>query len=429
LAQAVRSKGTKELTCEVPRAAMATARPVVSVYKCDDPSTKSSTLPMPIVLCSPLRPDIVRSVYTNMSKNKRQAYALSPKAGYHTAAESWGTGRAVARIPRVPGGGTHRAGQAAFGNMCRGGGMFAPTKVWRRWHRRVNVTLKRHAVAVALASSTLPPLVMARGHKLDEVAELPLVVTDDAEKITKTKDAVKLLHGLGCQDDLDHVSASRKARGGVAKLRNRKYTMRRGPIVIYNKDDGIVRAFRNIPGVETACVDRLNLLKLAPGGSFGRFVIFTEGAFKKLNEIYGTHLSGAPAKKGYHLLRPQMENADIARIINSDEVQKIVKPKLEAPKKYGRKKNPLKNHDLMENINPGSTDARKARAALHTKKKGKPTKKDKKLKLASKKYFKDVMGAFEEAKAAADAAAKADKRLKERMRAGKLEESDAEEEE
>jgi len=39
------------------------------------------------------------------------------------------------------------------------------------------------------------------------------------------------------------------------------------------------------------------------------------------------------------------------------------------------------------------------------------------------------MGAFEEAKAAADAAAKADKRLKERMRAGKLEESDAEEEE
>jgi hypothetical protein len=41
------------------------------------------------------------------------------------------TGRAVARIPRVSGGGTHRAGQAAFGNMCRSGRMFAPTKVWR----------------------------------------------------------------------------------------------------------------------------------------------------------------------------------------------------------------------------------------------------------------------------------------------------------
>jgi len=48
------------------------------------------------------------------------------------------SGRAVARIPRVSGGGTHRAGQAAFGNMCRSGRMFAPTKVWRKWHVKVN---------------------------------------------------------------------------------------------------------------------------------------------------------------------------------------------------------------------------------------------------------------------------------------------------
>jgi large subunit ribosomal protein L4e len=48
------------------------------------------------------------------------------------------SGRAVARIPRVSGGGTHRAGQAAFGNMCRSGRMFAPTKIWRRWHIKIN---------------------------------------------------------------------------------------------------------------------------------------------------------------------------------------------------------------------------------------------------------------------------------------------------
>merc|ERR1719301_420333 len=214
------------------------ARPVVCVHKCENPDERSGTLPMPVALTAPLRPDLVRYIHKNVSKNRRQAYAVSPKAGYDTAAESWCTGRAVARIPRAPGGGTHRAGQAAFGNMCRGGGMFQPTKTWRRWHRRVNVTMKRHAVASALAASTLPPLVMARGHKIDEVAELPLVVTDDAEKIAKTRDAVKLLNGLGCQDDLDHVNASRKARGGVAKLRNRKYIMRKGPIVIYNQNDG-----------------------------------------------------------------------------------------------------------------------------------------------------------------------------------------------
>jgi len=383
---------------------MATARAVVSVYKTDDPENKTSdTVPMPKVLCSPLRPDLVRYIHMNMSKNKRQAYALSPKAGYGTAAESWGTGRAVARIPRVPGGGTHRAGQAAFGNMCRGGGMFSPTKIWRRWHRRVNVTMKRHAVATALAASTLPPLVMARGHRIGEVPELPLVVSSEVEKISKTKDAVKLLQGLGCGEELDKVNASRKARGGVAKLRNRKYTMRRGPLVVYEKDDGIVRAFRNIPGVDTASVDRLNLLKLAPGGSFGRFVIWTEGAFKKLNSIYGTLKSGAPAKKGYHLQRAQMENADISRIINSTEIQSVVRPKIEGPIRYGRKKNPLKNDQVMETLNPGIKDVKKERAEAH-KSKAKKAKTDKALKTASKKYYADLMGAFEAAKAKADAA-------------------------
>lgn len=384
---------------------MATARPVVSIYKAGDDG-KAGTTPMPAVLCSPLRPDLVRYIHMNMSKNKRQAYALSPKAGYGTAAESWGTGRAVARIPRVPGGGTHRAGQAAFGNMCRGGGMFSPTKAWRRWHRRVNVTMKRHAVATALAASSIPPLVMARGHRIGEVNELPLVISDDAQKITKTKDAVQLLSSLGCDEELDKINASRKARGGVSKLRNRKYTMRRGPLVVYEKDDGLVRAFRNIPGIDTACVDRLNLLKLAPGGNFGRFVIWTEGAFKKLNDIYGTYKSGAPGKKGYRLQRAQMENADIARIINSNEVQSVVKPKLEGPIRFGRKKNPLKNTQVMETLNPGIKDVKKERAEARNSK-NKKAKKDKTLKVASRKYYADLMGAFEAAKAKADAEKKA----------------------
>jgi len=340
---------------------MATARPVVSVYQSEKPSEKAGTVPMPTVLTTPLRPDLVRYIHTGVSKNKRQAYAVYAKAGYETAAESWGTGRAVARVPRVPGGGTHRSGQGAFGNMCRGGGMFCPTKTWRRWHRRVNVTQKRHAVVSALAASTLPPLVMARGHKIGEVAELPLVVSDGAEALTKTKAALELLKDLGCSEELKKVTDSKKVRSGQGKMRNRRYTMRRGPLVIYKEDGGIVRALRNIPGVETASVDSLNLLQLAPGGNFGRFVIWTEGAFKKLNEIYGTLKCGAPAKKGYRLPRAMMENADVARIINSDEVQSVLRPKLEAPKKYGAKKNPLKNKMVMARLNPGILQKQAAR--------------------------------------------------------------------
>lgn len=52
-----------------------------------------------------------------MNKNKRQAYAVTKTAGMQYSAESWGTGRAVARVPRVSGGGTSRSGQGAFANV------------------------------------------------------------------------------------------------------------------------------------------------------------------------------------------------------------------------------------------------------------------------------------------------------------------------
>lgn len=41
--------------------------------------------------------------------------------------------------------------------------MFAPTKPWRRWHRRVNLRQRRAAVAAAVAASGVPALVQARG--------------------------------------------------------------------------------------------------------------------------------------------------------------------------------------------------------------------------------------------------------------------------
>ena len=83
--------------------------------------------------------------------------------GHQTSAESWGTGRAVARIPRVSGGGTNRSGQGAFGNMCRGGRMFAPTKTFRKWHRHINKNQKRYAVCSAIAASGITGLVQAKG--------------------------------------------------------------------------------------------------------------------------------------------------------------------------------------------------------------------------------------------------------------------------
>ncbi|KAG5220356.1 ribosomal protein [Salix suchowensis] len=220
----------------------------------------------------------------SIAKNRRQAYSVSEKAGHQTSAESWGTGRAVARIPRVGGGGTHRSGQAAFGNMCRGGRMFAPTKIWRKWHVKVNQNQRRFAVvsALALLPSLLSSLLVAP-HRADRRS--PLVVSAATESFKKTKEAVALLKALHAYAD-------------VVKTAPRT-------LVVYNEDNGIVKAFRNLPGVELVNVRRLNLLQLAPGGHLGRFVIWTEGAFGLLDEVYGTFDKASVYKKDYLLPLPK----------------------------------------------------------------------------------------------------------------------------
>lgn len=92
--------------------------------------------------------------------------------------------------------------------------MFAPTKTWRRWHRKVNLNEKRYAVCSALAASAVPALVMARGHKVDSVAELPLVIGDAIESITKTSKAREALTKIGAFADVAKVQESRAIRAG-----------------------------------------------------------------------------------------------------------------------------------------------------------------------------------------------------------------------
>merc|ERR1711990_1345194 len=367
------------------------ARPVVTVQSSSGEAS-SKQVELPAVFLAPIRPDIVQFVHTSISKNKRQAYAVNKDAGHQTSAESWGTGRAVARIPRVPGGGTHRAGQGAFGNMCRGGRMFNPTKTWRKWHRKINVNQRRYAVCSALAASALPSLVMARGHRIENLAECPVVVDASVESITKTAKAVSVLDSLGAMDDVNKSKASRQVRSGKGKMRNRRYVQRRGPLVVYAEDGGIKKAFRNISGVEVCSVDSLNLLQLAPGGHLGRFVIFTEPAFAKLDALYGGK-DGALSteKKGYRLPRSMMTNSDLPRIINSDEVQAKVVPAKKSDTAASTKrikKNPLKNLGTMVKLNPYAKKTRVAgRAAAKAKSAGKKVKRTQAQKDASKAFF------------------------------------------
>jgi len=339
------------------------ARPVVSVHNHSNPTEIVEKVALPVVCHTPVRLDIVQFVHDQISKNIRQAHGVKSNAGMQHSAESWGTGRAVARIPRVGGSGTSRSGQGAFGNMCRKGRMFAPLKTWRRWHRKVNLRQKRHAVASALAATAITPLVEARGHRVQNVPSLPLIVDDKAEGIEKTKDALAFLKKIGAIDDVERVADTISMRPGIGKLRNKRTKVRRGPLIIYgNENINLIRAVRNIPGVDISNVHRLNLKQLAPGGHLGRFIIWTKSAFAALNQVFGTFRKSAVEKVGYKLHRTVITNPDIARIINSNEVQSFVRAARENTAHHEHKSNPLKNKAVLDTLNPHSSVLRKMQA-------------------------------------------------------------------
>jgi large subunit ribosomal protein L4e len=212
---------------------------------------------------------------------------------------------------------------------------------------------RRIAVCSALAASALPSLVMARGHRVSNVQEVPLVISNESiGNVDKTKFALKVLQNIGAIDDVEHVKDSRKVRCGKGKMRNRRFVQRRGPLIIYDEKSSHLKAFRNIPGVELVNVNHLNLLQLAPGGHLGRFCIWTKAAFDKLDHLFGTFTMQSSEKKGFQLPRSKMANSDLTRIINSDEIQSHLRPRKKQAKYTPKHRNALVNRTVMLKLNP-----------------------------------------------------------------------------
>ncbi len=74
----------------------------------------------------------------------------------------------------------------------------------------------------------------------------------------------------------------------------------------------------------------------------------------------GTTESQSAVKNGYKLPRAPMTNSDITRLINSDEIQSVVRPKKDGPRRRPLKKNPLRNLGALLKLNPYAKAARRA---------------------------------------------------------------------
>jgi large subunit ribosomal protein L4e len=256
--------------------------------------------------------------------------------------------------------------------------MSFPLQTWRRWHRKVNLRQRRNALASAIAATAVPALVLARGHRILKVPQFPLVLDDKVGSISKTKEAIALLKRFGAYEDVLRCINAKKIRAGKGKYRGRRYKLRKGPLfVVGDESVSLTRAIKNIPGVSSIHVNRLNIRHLAPGSQVGRFAIYTESAFRALENQFGTFKAAGSGRKNFVLKKEVISNSDIAGIINSDEVQRVLKTKKTVrPLHYKQKKNPLRNKGEMKKLNPFAPIIG---AKIAAQKKIKKSKKDRKV--------------------------------------------------
>jgi len=200
---------------------------------------------------------------------------------------------------------------------------------------------------------------------IDQVAEIPLVISNDTiTTIEKTSAAVKLLKLINAYPDVERVSFTKKLRAGKGKARNRRYVIRRGPLIIYDEKTTICRAFRNLPGVDLCCVTRLNLLQLAPGGHLGRFIIWTQAAFLRLETVYGTYKTKSTLKVNYTIPRPLLTTSNITRIMKSDEIKSVLRWRKKVVKRASHRPNPLTNLGFLVKLNPYAKTTRRKELLL-----------------------------------------------------------------
>ena len=256
----------------------------VSVYGADGKSVGKVTVPD--CFESPLRTDLIRRAVVALQSGAFQPQGRDPMAGKRTTAESYGVGRGMSRIPRVKGERYARGGLAGFAaGTVKGRLTFPPTSA-KESRKKINKKELSLAMRSAVAATSSKELVKARGHRITADLDFPLVISDDAEKITTSSDAEKILKNLGVWDDVERAS-HRKARSGKGSMRGRPFKHPVSALVVVARRQGAEKAFRNFTGVKVVDVLSLNVSDLAPGTHPGRLTIWTQSALKGLDSRLG----------------------------------------------------------------------------------------------------------------------------------------------
>jgi large subunit ribosomal protein L4e len=230
---------------------------------------------LPEVFEEEYRPDIIKRAVLAIQSHRRQPYGTNPLAGVDYAWENWGPGYGYARVPRWKLG-----SRAVVVPQAVGGRRAHPPKVQKKWAEKINKKEKRKALRSAIAATANPELVMERNHIFE--GELPKIVVDDLESIKKTKEVIEVFKAIGVYADVERAKETKRVRAGKGKMRGRRYVMKKSVLLVVGRDDGVIKAAKNLPGVDAVLVKDLNVELLAPGCKAGRLTVWTKSAIEYL---------------------------------------------------------------------------------------------------------------------------------------------------
>ena len=237
----------------------------------------SGEISLPTVFETRLRLDIIRRAAVAQQSHRFQPQGRNPMAGKRTTAESFGVGRGISRVPRVGGHGP-LSGGAAFAPGTVGGRSAFPPVTAKTLAKQINRNERRLALRSAIAATGTDEIVRKRGHKFGSDKQLPLVVSDEVEKLSKSSEARSFLVSIGVWEDIVRVRKSKRIKAGGRRVHAV------GPLVVLGEGNTARTALRNFEGVNVVSANDLSVEMLAPGTHPGRLTIWSESAVKKLAE-------------------------------------------------------------------------------------------------------------------------------------------------
>ncbi len=252
----------------------------INVYDLD--GKKKNLVDMPRIFNIKPRKDLIRKASEiSFSKNK-QVQGRNKRAGLRNTAKGWGTGHGISRAPRIKGSGFPTARNVGRVPFAKGGRRAHPIKSEKVVNKKINKKVNKLSIISAISASGDLDWVKNRGHLIDKIPEIPLVIDDKIQTVKKTKLMYSILSELGLEDELVKVKVGKKIRGGKGKRRGRKYKNKKSILIVIKDDFGIVKASRNIPGVDVVKFENLSIANLAPGGLSGRLILWAQSAFNDL---------------------------------------------------------------------------------------------------------------------------------------------------